>query len=110
MTLPTNKKQRKETPLFTGLLNYFPDACAAVAHCSYVGNEQHNPCEPIHWAREKSQDQEDALARHLVDRGKIDDDGVRHSAKVAWRALAMLQLEIEAAECPADCGRSGRNE
>jgi hypothetical protein len=27
--------------------------------------------------------------------GTIDNDGVRHSAKVAWRALANLQKEIE---------------
>ena len=24
-----------------------------------------------------------------------DDDGQRHSAKLAWRALALLQLELE---------------
>ena len=33
--------------------------------------------------------------RHFVDRGTLDSDGVRHSAKVAWRALALLQKEIE---------------
>ena len=27
--------------------------------------------------------------------GTIDTDGIRHSAKVAWRALANLQKEIE---------------
>jgi hypothetical protein len=27
--------------------------------------------------------------------GTMDADGVRHSAKVAWRALANLQKEIE---------------
>lgn len=90
-------EERKKRPLFSGLLEYFPDACLAVAHCSWVGNAQHNPGEPLHWARGKSMDQEDALVRHLLERGKIDTDGVRHSAKVAWRALAMLQLEIEAA-------------
>jgi hypothetical protein len=35
--------------------------------------------------------------RHFLERGTIDTDGVRHSAKVAWRALAMLQKEIEQA-------------
>jgi hypothetical protein len=90
-------KTRKRHPLYSGLLKYFPDACMDVAHCSWVGNEQHNPGEPLHWAREKSTDQEDALMRHLKDAGTIDSDGIRHSAKVAWRALAMLQLEIEGA-------------
>ena len=33
--------------------------------------------------------------RHFVERGTTDTDGVRHSAKVAWRALAGLQKEIE---------------
>lgn len=78
-----------------GLLDYFPDALAEVAHVSFVGNEQHNPGEPLHWAKEKSTDQADCIIRHLVDRGTLDTDNLRHSAKVAWRALALLQTEIE---------------
>jgi hypothetical protein len=50
----------------------------------------------MHWARGKSTDHADCIARHLIERGKVDTDGVRHSAKTAWRALALLQLEIEA--------------
>lgn len=87
--------QRKEYPLASGCLDYFPDALMEVAHCSWVGNNQHNPGQPLHWAKEKSTDEPDALMRHLKDRGTLDTDGVRHSAKVAWRALAMLQREIE---------------
>ena len=87
--------ERKARPVCTGVLDYFPDALAEVAICSRVGNEQHNPGQPLHWAKEKSTDHADALLRHLVDRGKVDTDGVRHSAKVAWRALANLQTEIE---------------
>lgn len=93
--LPTAAVERKAMPVCTGVLDYFPDAIAAVAQCSKVGNSQHNPGQPLHWAREKSTDQEDCLVRHLMERGTIDTDGVRHSAKVAWRALALLQLEIE---------------
>ncbi|MGA7887639.1 MAG: dATP/dGTP diphosphohydrolase domain-containing protein [Acidobacteriaceae bacterium] len=100
--LPTDAADRKKIPLFSGLLRYFPDALVAVAHLSYVGNEQHNPGQPLHWAREKSTDQEDTLLRHLLERGTIDSDGVPHSAKVAWRALAMLQLEIEATRAAAN--------
>lgn len=96
MSLPQDAATRKKIPLFTGLLAYFPDACAAVAHCSYVGNEQHNPGEPLHWAREKSTDQEDCVLRHMVERSAFDKDGVRHRAKAAWRELAQLQLDIEA--------------
>ena len=89
------KKRRKQTPIFSGVLNYFPDAIREVAQCSFVGNEQHNPNTPLHWDRGKSGDELDALARHLLEAGTIDSDGIRHSAKVAWRALANLQKEIE---------------
>lgn len=89
-------KERKERPLARGLLDYFPQALMEVAHCSHIGNLQHNgPDAPLHWAKEKSTDHADCILRHLVDRGTIDSDGVRHSAKVAWRALALLQTEIE---------------
>jgi len=88
-------KNRKECPVFSGVLKYFPDAIREVARVSYIGNEQHNKGEPLHWDRTKSTDEADALARHLLDAGKIDTDGTRHSAKLAWRALALLQKELE---------------
>lgn len=96
MTLPTDPQARKNIPLARGLLDYFPDALLAVAELSRIGNEQHNPGQPLHWAKEKSTDEPDALMRHLIQRGTVDTDGVRHSAKVAWRALALLQREIDA--------------
>lgn len=94
--LPTDPKARKQTPIYSGVLKYFPKALAEVARVSYAGNEQHNPGEKLRWAREKSTDQEDCLVRHLLEAGTIDTDGQRHSAKVCWRALAMLELELEA--------------
>lgn len=93
----TDAQKRKRYPLCTGLLDYFPDALMAVAECSRIGNEQHNAGEPMHHARLKSGDDGDALMRHQKDRGYIDTDGVRHSAKVAWRALSQLQKELEQA-------------
>jgi len=89
------KFTRKQTPIFTGVLNYFPDAIREVARCSYAGQQQHNPDKPLAWDRSKSGDELDALSRHLLEAGTIDTDGIRHSAKVAWRALANLQKEIE---------------
>jgi len=89
--------ERKATPVFSGVLAYFPDALREVAIASRVGNEQHNPGTPLHWDRAKSGDELDALTRHLLDAGKVDSDGVRHTAKVAWRALAHLQKELELA-------------
>lgn len=93
--LPTDAAARKRQPVVSGVLDYFPDAIAAVAETSYGGNDQHNPGEPLHWARKKSADHADCLVRHLMERGTLDVDGLRHSAKVAWRALALLQIEIE---------------
>lgn len=86
---------RKQTPIFTGVLNYFPDAIREVAKCSYAGQQQHNPDKPLAWDRSKSGDELDALSRHLLEAGTIDTDGIRHSTKVAWRALANLQKEME---------------
>jgi len=96
LKLPSVASERKAIPIATGCLDYFPLAIAAVAELSRVGNDQHNPGQPLHWARGKSMDQDDCLIRHFMERGTLDVDGIRHSAKVAWRALALLQLEIEA--------------
>jgi len=89
---------RKERPVYSGVFKYFPDALMEVAHASFIGNQQHNigNTGPPRWIRSKSSDEPDALVRHLLKAGEIDSDGVRHTAKVAWRALAMLQKEIEA--------------
>ena len=95
VTLPTDAKERKNIPLYSGVMKYFPDALIALAKVSQAGNDQHNPGEHLHWSREKSKDHEDTLVRHLFEAGKIDIDGHRHSAIMAWRALAILQLEIE---------------
>lgn len=96
------KDERKQRPMFYGVRAYFPDALMEVAHVSWVGNEQHNPGEPLHWDRSKSADDLDAADRHLTDRARgevydVEADGkrTRHLAKAAWRILAALQKEIE---------------
>jgi hypothetical protein len=93
---------RKTLPMCTGLIDYFPDACAAVANVSCIGNMKHNPGEPMHHARGKSMDHADCIARHLTERGGYDIvvvDGteyrIRHTAALAWRAMALLQQELE---------------
>ena len=93
--LTTNSAARKESPIATGCLDYFPLALAEVARLSKVGNDKHNPGEPMRWSREKSTDHADCIMRHMVDRGSVDDDGFLHDVKVAWRALAQLQLALE---------------
>lgn len=98
--LPSDAKERKEFPLFSGLLKYFPDALAEVAHLSFVGNKKHNPGQPLHWDKSKSTGHEDCLLRHLLQSGTVDSDGVLHDVKVAWRALANLQMKLEAKATP----------
>lgn len=94
--LPDDPGDRKNTPIGTGVLDYFPAALAEIARLSKAGNDQHNPGEPLNWARGKSNDHWDCITRHGIQRGTRDSDGMRHSAKLAWRALALLQEEIEA--------------
>jgi hypothetical protein len=81
---------------------------------SSIGNMKHNPGEDMHHARGKSMDHADCIMRHLADRGTMDvvlvknpkpdhaplEFEIPHSAYVAWRALAMLQEELEAAGAP----------
>lgn len=100
-TLPTDSQERKDIPIVRGCLDYFPAALAEIAKVSKAGNDKHNPGQPMHHARGKSTDHADCIARHLFERGTIDpEDGLRHSAKVAWRALALLQEELEDAGAP----------
>jgi len=90
-------KSRKDTPIATGVLDYFPDALRAVARLSKAGNDKHNPGQPLHWEREKSNDHRDCLLRHFMDGDTVDPEtGELHAAAVAWRALAILQLLEEA--------------
>jgi hypothetical protein len=48
----------------------------------------------MHHARGKSMDHADCIMRHLAGRGSFDGD-IRETAALAWRALALLQEEIE---------------
>lgn len=93
--LPTDWQARKDLPIATGVLDYFPLALAEVARVSAAGSRQHHPTEPLHWDKAKSTDHADCLVRHFLERGTRDTDGERHSAKVAWRALALLEIELE---------------
>ena len=85
--LPEDSKERKDIPIYTGVINYFPDAFVELAKLSLRGGVQHGQTrETLHWDRDKSTDHLDALCRHM-----IDEDWV----EVAWRALANLQVQIE---------------
>lgn len=86
---------RKQRPVFRGVLQYFPDAIMEVAYCSYISNEQHNPGEPMYWNKDKSIGTGDEIVRHLMATETYDSDGVRHLARCAWRALELLQRQID---------------
>lgn len=97
LSLPDADEVRGDYPMADGLLDYFPMALAYVAWISKVGNDQHNPGQPMHWARDKSTDHANKIIRHCADRGRFDSRNVRHTGRLAWRALAMLQTELEQA-------------
>ena len=91
-------EQRKQRPLYEGVLKYFPNALMEVAHASWVGNNQHGNGDKLQWTREKSSDHMDACLRHIMDyaNGTIKDtDGCYHLAKAIWRLNAELELLIE---------------
>lgn len=107
MTLPTDDAERKLVPVWQGFICYFPDAIVEVAKHSAECNEQHNPGQPLHWNRAKSQDELGSLARHLLELSKplMPDYELKVARAVAWRAMANLQKtierqRIEIRECP----------
>jgi len=87
---------RKMTPVSTFLTEYFPDAFRALAQHSYICNEIHNPGEPMHWDREKSDDHTNCALRHHMDSKRISSEsGLPEVIAEAWRALAKAQLTLE---------------
>lgn len=105
MALPTDPKTRKQAPVYTGFMKYFPRAIFAVANLSFVANEQHNPGQTVHWDKTKSKDNLDAQMRHVLDQaieeGGKDTDEILHLTKNAWRALAALEIHLEQEELKA---------
>ena len=88
---PEDSAERKTYPVFSGFIQYFPSAIAALAHHSFVSNEKHNPGQPLQHDRAKSADEADALMRHLMEDELIN---------AAWRAMALLQKHREANGAP----------
>jgi len=104
MTLPIDSQERKNYPLLSGCLNYFPAALAGVANISKKGNDKHNPGQELHHARGKSMDHPDCIVRHLMDvqdllaqdnRSALTPKGIgqllEEVSSLAWRALAYSQ-------------------
>lgn len=96
--LDNKAQERKNTPVFSGVIKYFPLALKEIAKASAQGQKQHNPDKPLAWDRSKSGDELDAMMRHLLDHASgedFDDDGVRHIVKCGWRILAFIQKTME---------------
>jgi hypothetical protein len=95
----SNKAQlRKNTPVYSGVVKYFPLALKEIAKASAQGQKQHNPNKPLAWDRSKSGDELDAMMRHLLDHASgelFDDCGTRHIVKCGWRILAFIQKTME---------------
>lgn len=56
----------------------------------YAASQQRHPEKPMYWDRSKSTDHLNKIMRHLVDCGKFDDKGQRHSAMAARGGLGQL--------------------
>lgn len=104
LTLPTDSAERKNYPLLSGCLCYFPAALAGVARISRLGNDKHNPGEELHHARWKSIDHGDCIIRHIIDTqdllsaldknvvGVTASDILNEVDSLAWRVLAYSQI------------------
>jgi hypothetical protein len=109
--LPEDRTARKATPVWSGVLEYFPAAICAAARISKIGNDIHNPGEPLHHARGKSMDHTDCIARHLIDfqalKTHVDVSGgwatcetdtttaEEHLGNLVWRTMAYAQEQLE---------------
>ena len=83
--LPVDAQERKNIPVYTGFIKYFPDAIVEVTKQSVAGSKQHHG-DKVWWDKSKSQDELDSLMRHM-----LEGDW----AAVAWRAMANLQRKLE---------------
>ena len=98
---PGAKLDYGKSPLYRGLLDYFPRACMAVADVSATGAVKYS------WKGWEKVDDgvkryADAGARHIVYEsieGPIDSEtGCFHKAQKAWNALAELELFLREQE------------
>jgi hypothetical protein len=99
-----DKVRKGDWPVYSYMFDYFPLAYLEEVRVAVVGNKQHNPGEPLRWAREKSTDQLNTCMRHLFDYAKAkkegqvcprDATGKSVLAQAIWRLKAQLQLDAE---------------
>lgn len=97
---PGAKLDAGKTPIYQGVLDYFPRAVEAVASLSAIGAKKYS------WKGWKKVSDGvnrygNALVRHITKEsieGPMDADGFLHATAVAWNALARLELILRARE------------
>lgn len=122
ITLPTDSAERKNYPILSGCLKYFPAALAGVANVSKRGNDKHNPGQDLHHARAKSMDHGDCVLRHLMDTEDLlisfernentatPEQILLEADQMAWRALAYTQMLHEKFGSPMAPGAKNQTE
>lgn len=95
-----------KSPISRGLLSYFPRALAAVADVSQFGFEKYGQWGGWKAVPDGVARYDDAHGRHALARlgGETHaaDSKRLHRAHEAWNALAVLELELLAAEAHID--------
>lgn len=94
---PGSKLDAGKSPVYQGLLDYFPRACKAVADVSARGAAKYawKGWETVPDGQNRYRN---ALGRHIVDeaiQGDYDPDGFLHAAQIAWNAMAALELKLK---------------
>lgn len=91
-----SKLDSGKSPVFRGLLDYFPRACLAVAQVSEAGAKKYT------WkgwedVPDGVNRYSDAMVRHIVNEaleGPFDPEGFLHKAQTAWNSFATLELYL----------------
>jgi hypothetical protein len=95
------KLDHGKSPVWRGLLDYFPRACRAVADVSLFGATKYS-WKGFEAVEDGVKRYADAGARHIVDEsieGPITkDSGLPHKAHKAWNAFAELELFLREQE------------
>jgi hypothetical protein len=95
-----SKLDAGKSPVYQGLLDYFPRSCLAVADVSAAGAAKY-AWKGWETVPDGVNRYRNALGRHLVNEsieGTYDPDGFRHLAQIAWNALAALELTLREEE------------
>lgn len=95
------KKDDGKPPIFAGCLRLFPRALMEVARLSQKAQQKYPSYDNWQKVENGFERYTEALGRHAVLEGiqEVDpEDGVMEAVKVAWNALARLELKLRGQE------------